>query len=92
MTSRNAFKVLDISYHRNGMSGDGFHVVAFKNGGEKMIATVFEENGKCAILSVDLLNRDIIKSGVNSWRCEYFEDDLRKAIEEWEEKRSTSTL
>ena len=61
-----------VTYHRNGVSGEGFHSVAFGWDGRKMIATVFEGQGACAVIDLGDL--------CENWRGDHFEPQLRKAI------------
>ena len=61
-----------VTYHRNGISGAGFHSVAFGWDGRKMIATVFEAEGACAVIDLGDL--------CECWRGDHFEPQLRKAI------------
>lgn len=84
-TTMQKIKVSAIEYHRNGVSGNGFHVVLFKSkkDGERkesnFIATVFEEVGTVAVICLDLLP-EISMLGGNAWRGDNFEPELRKAI------------
>ena len=77
-------KIKHIDYHRNGVSGIGFDVVVFdwKEGGvtRQMVATLFPGAGRCAVLDTELVGEGNVRFGVNSWRGDSFEDDLRKAI------------
>lgn len=84
-------KIKEYSYHRNGVSGNGFYAILFLHTPENsvkeetFIATLFDEPGSCAVISLDRLE----KSGVrfaqgNSWRGDCFEDDIRKIIEDLE--------
>ena len=75
-------QVHSINYQRNGISGNGFHVVHFdwNNSGEEcknMVATVFYEEKYCGVICLDDLTQ--------AWRGDYFEDALRKAIKEYDE-------
>ena len=85
-------KIKEIAYHRNGVGGNGFHVVTFKERGyPKMVAVVFEERGNVAAFDRELLSQGVIKFGVNSWRgADEFEKELRAAIETWTESRRTA--
>jgi len=78
-------KIKEIAYHRNGISGNGFHVVlfSFKDENKKirnMISTVFEEVGSVTVLDVGLLASGCIAFAQNSWRGDQFENQLRTAI------------
>src|SRR5438270_3935655 len=78
-------KVKQIAYHRNGTSGEGFHVVKFSSGKQNMLATVFETHGRIAIFDIALLVQGNITPGENSWRAEDFEQDVRTAIAAYEQ-------
>lgn len=85
-------KVTEIASHRNGISGEPFHVCLFHETdigiNRPMVAIVFEEGGLCAVLSVDeTVAGNIAFAMGNSWRGDYFEKDLRNAIQEWENAR-----
>lgn len=80
----------DIAWHRNGISGIGFHVVrfAFTEDGDThpdMLALVFPEPGAIAVLDQTALAQGVIAFGVNSWRGDRFEPAVRRAITEWTE-------
>jgi hypothetical protein len=73
-----------VSYHRNGIDGNGFHVVLFDtlidNETRHMVATVFEGQGNIAILDVSLLAAGVYGFAENSWLYESFEKDLYEAV------------
>lgn len=77
----------EIDYHRNGVSGTGFHVIKFKeqNGrqSDNMIAVVFPESGSCAVFNLDGLALGNIAFGSNSFRGDVYEPELRKQIEKF---------
>ncbi len=73
--------IQQIGYHRNGVAGESFHVVDFEEGGRKMIGIVFADERYVAVFDRDLLAQDEITFGVNSWRGDVYEPELRKAIE-----------
>lgn len=81
-TNRRILRSVD--YHRNGICGEGFHVVRFSDpeGGE-MVATVFAESGYVAVLNItELANGNTAFAQGNSWRGDHYEDWLREAIAE----------
>lgn len=91
--------VQKIAYHRNGIGGAPFHVVTFRNrvaitprATGTFVATVFEGEGRCAVLQIDLLAGGTIEFGENSWRGDEFEADLRKAIAAWEKARGEQSV
>lgn len=82
-------RVLCLDYHRNGISGEGFHAITFEAGaesdnpGERMIASVFPGEGCVSVFSVSKLAGEAANScafGLNSWRGDRFEPELRAAI------------
>ena len=77
-------KVLSVAYHRNGVGGNGFYVVLFKEGrgkkASRKVGVVFCERGNVAVFDVDLLAAENIKFGENSWRGDDYEPELRQAV------------
>lgn len=77
----------EIAYHRNGVGGNGFHVMKFKeqNGkqADNMIAVVFEEHGSCAVFNFEALALGNIAFGSNSFRGDVYEPKLHEAIKEF---------
>lgn len=73
-------KIKQVEYHRNGICGNGFHVVTFTDKKRPMVGIVFDEKGSCAVFDTDMLGKGIIEFGVNSWRGDTYEDALRDAI------------
>ncbi len=76
-------KIIDISHHRNGVSGTSFDVVLFKDRGRqgsRKVAILFPEEGHCAVLDVAKLAAGDIAFGSNSWRGDDYEPDLMDAI------------
>ena len=86
-------KVLKVAYHRNGVCGNGFHVVLFTDHEKddrvrSFVATVFEEKGSVSVLDIDETRTGNIEfANGNSWRGDYYENDLRQAIAKWEKSR-----
>lgn len=87
-------KIVQCSFHRNGISGNGFYAVLFdwtQDGTtNRMVATVFDEPGSVAVLMVSGLSDERIgvKFGHNSWRGDNFEADLRRLIDEQKTNRA----
>jgi len=80
-------KINKIASHRNGISGEPFYVVLFHDldMDRNMMATIFDDNGYCAVLDVDETAKGNIEFAMgNSWRGDWYEKDLRDAIAEWE--------
>ena len=86
----NEIKIIEKAYHRNGIAGEGFWAVRFQHTPddkrdakpETFVATLFDGEGQCAVLSVDRLATNGVRFGLNSWRGDVFEGDLRRAINE----------
>lgn len=79
------YKVHEIAYHRNGISGSPFYIVRFKSEvSDNMIGILFEEAGNCAVFDNDLLKDNIIAFMENSWRGDHYEYDLREAVKVWD--------
>lgn len=74
------------AYHRNGVTGSGFYVVTFDTVDEgslyPMVAIVFKEPGNVAIFDRKKLGSGVIDFGLNSWKCEDYEDELRAIVGE----------
>ena len=76
-------KTLATARHRNGVAGQPFEVILFKEygpGGSRKAGIVFDEPHYCAVLDIGLLAAGDIAFGSNSWRGDHFEQSLRKAI------------
>jgi hypothetical protein len=73
--------IQQIEHHRNGVAGEPFDVVKFKEGRRKMLGIVFDDERYVAVFDRDLLAQDVITFGVNSWRGDDYEPQLRKAID-----------
>jgi hypothetical protein len=80
-------RVTSVSLHRNGISGEPFHVVVFEavGGDSKMLAVMFDGPGQVAVLDLDLLEEAIIEFGENSFRGDDYEPELRVAVMNAEE-------
>jgi|GEM_PF-3212922 hypothetical protein len=82
-------KITAIDYHRNGIAGNGFYVATFTArhpGGNFMMAVVFPEPGNCAVFSVpELAKCNIQFAQGNSWRGDWYEPELRDAIDKLRE-------
>ena len=87
--------IQDLAFHRNGVSGEGFHAVNFychasqrhmtafvfmKDYDEETQAYILDGNPKVAVIDRDLLGQGIITFGINSWRGDYYANDLLVAI------------
>lgn len=85
--SKQTIKVLEVDYHRNGISGIGFNVVRFTDSASapgEFVAVLFPEAGACAVLNVPMLAQGNIAFGEgNSWRGDHFEGALREVIKQY---------
>ena len=85
-------KITNIDFHRNGISGETFHVILFRFEKRDMIGIVFDEPMRTAVLNVGLAAQGEIRFGYNSWHGDSFDEQLRVAItqfdkdEEWKER------
>jgi len=81
-------KVQAVAYHRNGMCGEGFHVVTFKWCRRDMVGVVFDGRGRVAVLDTAETSKGNIAMGAgNSWRADDFELELRAAVRKYEQGR-----
>lgn len=87
-------KIVDASFHRNGIGGVGFTAILFDDAANgRMIAALFDEPGYCAVFKVEeLANENIAMAGGNSWRGDRFEQVLRPLLEKWEADNGTNRL
>ena len=83
-------KILDASYHRNGVGGNGFYVAIFEDPkfGE-MLGVFFPERDSegnpkpsmnTAIFSMEGLKESNIQFGQNSWPGDHYADVLNDAV------------
>jgi hypothetical protein len=84
---------VQVAYHRNGISGEGFHVVCFAwhdptaRRVRSMVATVFAEAGQCAVLDIEATTQgNIAFAQGNSWRGDEFEAVVRQHIAHYDEQ------
>lgn len=79
-------KICGVEYHRNGVSGDSFHVVRFREGLDKNVkdyhAVVFPKRKQIAVLTAP----------GEKWDGPAFEEELRCAVLTFEEGRSDAPL
>jgi hypothetical protein len=80
-------KLFQIEYHRNGVHGNGFHVILFKdkdhfsdNKNYNMIATVFSEPHNISVINTALLSTKGVTFSENSFMGDEYEDQLREWI------------
>lgn len=82
-------KIQEASFHRNGSGGLGFYAIRFQwqpedaDKPENFLATLFDEKGTCAVISLDRIeSHGIGFARGNSWRGDRFEGELRRQIKE----------
>lgn len=84
--------IKQIEWHRNGVAGTGFYAILFDNKEHGlMLAILFDEPGYCAVVRVEDLSQDErgVTFGINSWRGDRYEDELREAVKN---QRETNRL
>jgi len=82
-------RIIEASYHRNGIAGVGFYAILFDAGDYgTMVASLFDEPGHCAVYNVaELAKGNIAFAQGNSWRGDDFEAELRPLIESMKTNR-----
>lgn len=87
-------KIIDASWHRNGVGGIGFFAILFDDAEQgRMIASLFDEDGMCAVYKVDELAKGNIAFACgNSWRGDRFESALRPLLAEFLKASGTNRL
>jgi hypothetical protein len=76
-------KIINIARHRNGVCGEPFDIVLFKDRGaegSRKVGIVFAAPYHCAVLDVAKLAAGDIAFGSNSFRGDNYEPHLRDAI------------
>jgi hypothetical protein len=83
-------KIKYIDHHRNGVGGAPFDVVLFdftyEGVTEPMVAIVFREPQHTAVLNIEKLAEGDVEFGSNSYRGDWFDAQLRKAIKNLNEE------
>lgn len=88
-------KIIDASWHRNGVCGAGFYAIIFKNLDEDaiMIASLFDESGYCSVYSIEELGKQNIEfANGNSWRGDQYECILRPLLKEYLKEKGTNRV
>lgn len=86
-------KIVDVAFHRNGVGGVGFYAVLFddkENG--RMVASLFDSPGYCAVYQVEMLSNGDVKFGSNSWRGDHYESQLRPAVKKFLKTHGTNRV
>lgn len=81
-------RVQTVDYHRNGVAGEGFFLVTFREGRATKVAVRFTngdgadrfDNGRCAVLDP--------ANPTAKWRGDYYQSAVDAAILEWEAESS----
>lgn len=87
-------KLLNISYHRNGVACTGFYVARFVDNDRRVkVCTWFgavesesdsgRDNTACAVLDVELLASGVIASDDNAYRGDDYVDDMERWVKAW---------
>jgi hypothetical protein len=82
-----------ISFHHNGETGAGYHVVDFTTRGDHLLAIVFEAPGHVAVIQPEVIEGQLrpgeprFKPGT-LFRGDHFEPELRRAIKTWKESHT----
>lgn len=86
--------IVQASWHRNGISGIGFYAILFDDAEQgRMIASLFDEAGYCAVYKVDELAKgNTLFARGNSWRGDRYADALRPALEKYLESEGTNRI
>jgi hypothetical protein len=96
--AKETIQVQDVDYHRNGVGGEGFHVVLFHHQEYgPMVGILFDGPGRVAVLQREKLAQGNIRMhadnglgeqeglGGNAWRGDHFEGSLRAAVKAYRE-------
>ena len=73
---------IHFEYHRNGICGNPFWVSTFHDDDENlnMVAVIFSGECRCAVFDIDKLSKGNIAFGSNSWRGDWYYNDLQKHL------------
>lgn len=77
-----------LAWHRNGITGEPFYVAIKKSKhlkDPKRLVVIHFDESRTAVLDIDLLNKEVIEFGLNSFRGDHFTDEMVQAIEEHNE-------
>lgn len=76
------------SWHRNGITGEGFYVILFDCDGREMVAIMLDKQARdilgsvpTFVLDIDMLKDGNIAFAENSWRGDWFDQWLRPALD-----------
>ena len=88
-------KITAASWHRNGICGAGFYAILFDDLDEKkkMVASLFDEPGCCAVYDVaQLAEGNIQFANGNSWRGDHYAEALRPLLEKYLNDNGTNRM
>ena len=88
-------KIKEVSFHRNGICGEGFYAILFEDEDEEgmFIASLFDEPGYCAVYSVAELGQgNILFANGNSWRGDRYADALWPELNKYPESNGTNRM
>lgn len=84
-------RITEIAHHRNGVDGAPFYVLRFKcnkdettEHGNDFLGIVFEKSHHVAVISLAEISHVGVVFGLNSFRGDNFEPELRQAIKDFE--------
>jgi len=88
-------KITAASWHRNGICGVGFYAILFDDLDEKkkMVASLFDEAGYCAVYDVaQLAEGNVEFARGNSWRGDQYAEALRPLLSEFLKSNETNRV
>lgn len=90
-------EIIEASYRRNGIGGEGFYAILFRDNeevpGKTMIASFFDEPGYCAVYCVEeLAAGNITFAHGNSWRGDHYKPMLKPLLKEYLEREGTNRM
>jgi len=71
------------SWHRNGISGQGFYAILFDDSEHgPMVASLFDDPTYCAVYSIAELNKGNVEfANGNSWRGDVYADAINEKLQ-----------
>lgn len=77
MDTETEMKVIAESHHRNGVCGEGFSVRIVEEYDRRMLVVTFDSDSmRTAVFDIDLLQKNDVEFGSNSWRGDQYAWDL----------------
>lgn len=86
--------IKEASFHRNGIGGVGFYAILFDDEEHgRMIASLFDKPGYCAVYSVDQLSiANVAFANGNSWRGDEYQHALRPLLNAYLKAAGTNRI